>query len=305
MPFFDSYDGLRLFFDEVGEGPPLVVLPGGPGTDVRYVGDLGGLSSTRTLIRLDARASGRSGVPEDRDTVSFVEQARDVEQLRLHLGADRLDILAHSAGCLTAQEYAAARPGRVRRLILVTPVGRAAREPDHAELAALRESRRGEPWYEQAAAGDAALRRGGLSHAEEIMARARMIPFSWHRWTPERRRAEYVPGHATALPWLRDAFYRNSRDRVERSAAGPELLAAAGPGVLAAAGPQLLAAAGPGVLVVAGASDGLIGTAPARLVAAAHPGSRLEVMTESGHRPWAEQPDRFRSLVESFLAAAG
>ncbi|BBH69860.1 hydrolase [Actinoplanes sp. OR16] len=281
MPLFPSYDGLHLFFDEKGEGPPLVVLAGGPGTDARYLGDLGGLSATRRLVLLDARAAGRSGVPDDRDTVSFTEQAHDVEHLRRHLGLERLDVLAHSAGCLTAQEYAAAYPGRVRRLILVTPVGRAAREPDPEELAALRDLRRGEPWYEHAAAGDAALRNGGLSPAEEILARARMIPFSWHRWTPEVRRTQYVKGHATSLRWLRDAFYRGSTDEVER-----------------------LAAAIGEPLIIAGASDGLIGTAPARLAAATYPGSRLEVMTASGHRPWVEQPDHFRALVEEYLSAS-
>ncbi|MEU4420518.1 alpha/beta hydrolase [Actinoplanes sp. NPDC024001] len=281
MPFFTSHDGTRLHFDEVGDGPPLLVLPGGPGTDVRYIGDLGGLAAGRRLIRMDARAAGRSEVPGDRAGVSFAEQARDVDQLRRFLGLPRLDLLAHSAGTLTAQEYAAAHPGLVRRMVLVTPVGRAAREPDAAELAALRASRAGEPWYEAAAAADAALRAGGLSREAEVLARARMVPFSWHRWSAQRRRAEYVPGHATSLPWLRDAFYTGSSSEPDRLAR--------------------LAATRTPVLVIAGASDGLIGTAPARLVAATYPDSRLEVMPEAGHRPWAEQPDRFRTLVGDFL----
>jgi pimeloyl-ACP methyl ester carboxylesterase len=275
VPYYASYDGLRLFHDQAGEGPPLLVLPGGPGTDVRYLGELGGLTGGRRLIRADARAAGRSEVPDDRRTVSFVAQAGDVEHLRRHLGLEQVDILAHSAGCLTAQAYAAAHPGRVRRLILVTPVGRAARETDPAELAALQAARRDEPWYQRAADAAAALRAGALDADGERLARARMIPFSWHRWTPERRRAEYTTGHANPLPWYRDEFYRSART------------SASGAGIKA--------------LVVAGASDALVGTAPARLVAAAHPGSRLEVMTESGHRPWAEQPDQFVKLVESHL----
>ncbi|WP_328473310.1 alpha/beta hydrolase [Actinoplanes sp. NBC_00393] len=212
MPFFTSHDGTRIHFDEVGDGPPLLALPGGPGTDVRYLGDLGGLAAGRRLIRMDARAAGRSEVPGDRATVSFVEQARDIEELRRFLGLTRMDVLAHSAGTLTAQEYAVAHPGRVRRLVLVTPVGRAAREPDAAELAALRASRAGEPWYEAAAAADPALRAGGLSREAEVIA-------------------------------------------------------------------------------------------PARLVATTYPDSRLEVIPEAGHRPWAEQPDLFRTLVDGFLSA--
>jgi pimeloyl-ACP methyl ester carboxylesterase len=263
VPYYSADDGLRLYYEVTGDGPPLVVLPGGPGMDVRYLGDLGGLSATRRLILADARAGGRSEVPEDRSTVSFVTQAADLEALREHLGLDRLDVLAHSAGTLTAQEYAVRRPTRVRRLILVTPIGRAGRDIDRAEVAAIRAGRAGEPWYPQAAT------------ATGPFAQARMVPFHWHRWTP-RRRLEYVPGHASALPWFRDAFYAGT----------------------ATPGPVLAP-----TLVLAGASDGMIGTAPARVVAAAHPYAHLEVMSESGHRPWVEQPELFSKLVEDFLRA--
>ncbi|MEV6343241.1 alpha/beta hydrolase [Actinoplanes sp. NPDC051851] len=272
MPFYASHDGLRLHYDEAGDGTPLLVLPGGPGTDVRYVRDLGGLAATRRLIRADARAAGRSEVPADPATVSFVEQARDVGALRRHLGLETVDLLAHSAGTLTAQEYAAREPHRVRRMVLVTPVGRARREPDPAELAALRAARRHEPWYAAATTG-----------TDGPLAQARMQPFSWHTWSRERR-AEYVPGHASALPWLRDAFYAGSAT----AATEPARLAR-------------LAAVPIPVLVIAGASDGLIGTAPARLVAATYPCARLEIMTESGHRPWTEQPSLFHALVTDFL----
>jgi len=136
MPHFPSYDRTLLWYDEQGTGKPLVCLPGGPGADVRTLGDLGGLAEHRRLIRLDSRAGGRSAIPADQVTCAFAEQARDVEELRKHLGLADIDLLAHSAGTLTAQEYAA-RYG-VHRLVLVTPAGRAAREPDEAEAAAIR-----------------------------------------------------------------------------------------------------------------------------------------------------------------------
>jgi pimeloyl-ACP methyl ester carboxylesterase len=266
MPRFASYDGLALHYDVVGEGEPLLVLPGGPGMDARYLGDLGGLGTCRRLIRFDGRAAGRSDVPRDRSTVSFTRQADDVEALRRHLGLERVDVLAHSAGSLTAQEFAVRRPGRVRRLVLVTPIGRAGRDIDRAELAAVRAGRAGEPWYPAAAAALA----GDLSSP---ITQARLVPFHWHRWTRERR-DEYDPAHANRLPWLRESFYAGT----------------------AAPGPVLAP-----VLVLAGASDGMIGTAPARVVAAAHPDSRLEIMSGSGHRPWVEEPELFRKLVTDFL----
>ncbi|MFJ7249488.1 alpha/beta fold hydrolase [Kitasatospora sp. NPDC098652] len=283
MPSFMSYDDCAIWYEETGEGAPLVVLPGGPGMDLRYLGNLGGLD--RRLVLADARASGRSGVPADRGTVSFVEQARDLEALRVHLGLEGFELLAHSAGCLTAQEYLAAFPGRVTRTVLVAPVGRAGREPDEAELTELRASRFAEPWYPDAAEADRLLAQGGWSSAELAALQQRILPFFWHRWTEERL-AEYPDRYACKHPWLREAFYAGSAD--------PHTLAER---------VARLSAAGTPVLVVAGAADGMIGTAPARAVAAAHPGSRLEVLAESGHRPWVEQPERFVALVEEFLRA--
>ena len=40
MPILLSYDNAELWYEPVGEGVPLVVLPGGPGMDARYLGDL-------------------------------------------------------------------------------------------------------------------------------------------------------------------------------------------------------------------------------------------------------------------------
>lgn len=282
MPIFAAHDDTPLWYDEAGSGDPLVVLAGGPGMDVRYLGDLGGLDRVRRLVRLDGRAAGRSADPADRATVSFVAQARDVEALRRHLGLPRIDLLAHSAGCLTAQEYAAAHPGRVRRAVLVTPVGRAAREPDPAELAALRAARAGEPWYPDAADAEHRLAAGGPHDAAAAAELGRRTaPFSWHHWDAARA-TEYRPEHACRHPWLREAFYAGS------AGTGPRT--------------ERLAASGVPVLVLAGASDGMVGTAPARAVADCHPGSRLEVLPASGHRPWVEEPRRFVDLVSAFLA---
>jgi pimeloyl-ACP methyl ester carboxylesterase len=137
MPYFTSHDGIKLWYETKGAGAPLVCLPGGPGVDGRALGGLGGLTEHRTLVLLDARAAGRSEIPADQAGCAFTEQAHDVEALRRHLGLVRPDLLAHSAGTLTAQAYVA-RYGMVGRLVLVTPAGRLAREPDDAEVAAIR-----------------------------------------------------------------------------------------------------------------------------------------------------------------------
>ncbi|MGW4651661.1 alpha/beta fold hydrolase [Kitasatospora sp. NPDC004289] len=283
MPTFSSYDGTALHYELLGEGPPLLVLPGGPGMDLRYLGGLGGLTDRRRLVLLDPRATGRSAVPADRGTVAFTEQARDVEALRANLGLPAVDLLGHSAGCLIAQEYAAAHPGRLRRLVLVTPVGRAAREPDEAELAALRAARSGEPWYRDAAEAHRLLTGGGLTGEAAAESGRRTHPFSWHHWD-DARQAEHRPEHGSPHAWLRAAYYAGAATPADEERRLARLAAVRTP-----------------VLVLAGASDGLIGTAPARAAAALYPHARLELMDRSGHRPWVEEPGRFVELVAGFL----
>ncbi len=117
-------DGLRLAYQSLGEGPPLVCQPGGPGRASRYLRDLAGLSQARTLIRYDAAGTGDSDRPADTSRLRYTELAEDLEDVRRHLGLDTLDLLGHSAGAVVAQVYAATHPERVRSLTLVTPSGR-------------------------------------------------------------------------------------------------------------------------------------------------------------------------------------
>jgi len=60
MPQFASYDGTKIGYRVLGEGAPVVCLPGGPGRASVYFGDLGGLSKSRQLIMPDTRGTGES-----------------------------------------------------------------------------------------------------------------------------------------------------------------------------------------------------------------------------------------------------
>jgi pimeloyl-ACP methyl ester carboxylesterase len=264
MPYFTSYDGTKLFYSVTGSGPALVCLAGGPGADVRDLGDLGGLDRTRTLVSLDARAAGRSEIPEDRASCAFTAQAQDVDELRRHLGMESLDLLGHSAGTLTAQEFAARRPERLGKLILVTPAGLIARERDEAEVAAIQARRAGEPGSAEALAAGAS-------------------PWSYGAWSEAARRHNEAD-YPDPPSWLREAFYVKAASEAAAAAEVARRAAVPNP-----------------VLAIAGAEDGVAGTAPARLVASCYPASRLEVMPGCGHWPWVDTPAEFRDLVADFL----
>jgi pimeloyl-ACP methyl ester carboxylesterase len=107
MPVFTAPDGTRLACHVHGAGEPLVVLPGGPMRASAHLGNLGGLDAHRQLVPLDLRGTGQSAVPEDPATYRCDRLVDDVEALRRHLGLERMDVLAHSAGGSLAMLYAA------------------------------------------------------------------------------------------------------------------------------------------------------------------------------------------------------
>jgi pimeloyl-ACP methyl ester carboxylesterase len=280
MSFLTAHDGTRLAYTEVGTGPRLLCLPGGPGRASVYLEELGGLSQERTLVRLDTRATGHSEVPADPATLRFDRLAADVETLREQLGEDRMDVLGHSAGCLVAQAWAAAHPERVRSLVLVTPSDRL-QGGHRSDVAAIRETRAGEPWYAEAAEAQAALADAPPAQQQSLVRATR--PFWYGRWD------EATQAHAASAD-------RQSSKRAELGF---------GAGVEPAdvdrilTGLALLEAP---VLVLGGGRDALTGVASVELVAASFSRAQTVVLPDAGHFPWVDEPEQFRTAVSDFLA---
>ena len=276
---FASYDGTRLAYTEVGSGPRLVCLPGGPGRASAYLEDLGGLCEQRTLVLLDTRATGHSEVPADPSSLRFDRLAGDVEALRAHLGEERLDVLGHSAGTLVAQAWAAAHPDRVRSLVLVTPSDRL-QGGSRADVDAIRTSRADEPWYAEAAEAQAALADAPPAQQQALVRATR--PFFYGRWD------ERTQAHAATAD-------RQSSKRAELGfGAGVEQVDV--PGML-----ERLRALDVPVLVVGGERDALTGVASVHAVAASFPSAEAVVLPRAGHFPWVDEPEAFRSAVAAFL----
>lgn len=132
--------GTELFVRTVGEGPPLLVIHGGPVLDHGYLHRwLLPLAKENQLIFYDQRLSGRSSPDAPSDTVSLRGFVADIEALRIHAGAERISILAHSWGGLLGMLYAARHPERVEKLVLVgsmAPSAKLRAEEDEAQRAA-------------------------------------------------------------------------------------------------------------------------------------------------------------------------
>ncbi|MFF5449379.1 alpha/beta fold hydrolase [Streptomyces sp. NPDC012888] len=278
---FTSYDGTRLAYHERGGGEPLVCVPGGAMRASEYLGDLGGLAAGRRLVLLDLRGTGDSEVPADESTYRVDHQVADLEALREHLGLERMDVLAHSAGGNLLQLYAAAHPHRLRKAVLVTPTSWAVDLPTTAghRLGAAR-LRAGEEWYEKAYAAYRAVLDGDGGDAEWDLA----MPFFYGRWDETAR------AHAAA----------NDRQQNERAA---EVYA--GPGAFdPPATRAALRGVGAEVLVLAGELDGNPPPVLAGQLAELFPRGVLDVQPGAAHFPWLDDPAGFSGRVERFLAAA-
>lgn len=232
---------------------------------------------------LDARATGRSEVPADPASLRADRLADDVEALRVHLGEEQLDLLAHSAGCLVAMAWAAAYPARVRSLVLVTPTDRL-QGGTRADVPAIRASRSSEPWYADAAAAQSALADAPPAQVQALVRATR--PFFYGRWD-ERTRA-----HAAS------ADTQSSKRAELGFGAGLEQLD------LSAVRDRLGRLDVP-VLVVGGALDALTGVASVAAVAADFPRAEQVVLERAGHFPWVDEPEAFRAAVTAFLDRVG
>lgn len=148
-------NGVRLYTRQVGDGPSVVVLHGGPGAHHDYLlPQYDRLAAGRALIYYDQRGGGRSAVPRD-VAVGWREHVADLEALRSHWRVDRLTLLGYSWGGLLAVLYALEHPSRIARLALVSgaPLTAAWREEFERRFAA----RMAQPWIARSRAELSAL----------------------------------------------------------------------------------------------------------------------------------------------------
>ena len=112
---------MQLFTRQVGSGPLVVVLHGGPGAHHDYLlpqYDL--LARGRSLLYYDQRGGGQSPVPRE-VPVGWREHVADLDGIRQDLGIDRLTLCGYSWGGLLAILYLLEHPQSVAQLALVSP----------------------------------------------------------------------------------------------------------------------------------------------------------------------------------------
>jgi len=106
---------LDIYYELAGDGPPLLALPGS-GADLRNANIGRRLEDRFTVLTLDQRGLGRTGIPPG--PYSMADYAEDALRLMDHVGWERAHVLGISFGGMVAQEIAIRAPERVDRLVL-------------------------------------------------------------------------------------------------------------------------------------------------------------------------------------------
>lgn len=255
---------LKLFYEEAGSGPPLVLICGLGFWRWQWFKQGPFFSQFFRTITFDSRGVGDSDRPQEPYTTA--DLAADVAGLVEGLGLGPSHILGYSLGGTIAMELAARRPELVRSLVLVST---------HS---------------------------GGEQHIPadpEAHARLAPDPALDHRANMGRSMAVVAaPGYWDANPaeMAQVLDVRLSKPTPYWSFNLQLQAARAWPGI----GQRLQDLAAP-ALIVHGDADQLVPVANASSLAALLPGAQVLLIPGAGHLPFIEAAPMFNRVVARFL----
>jgi proline iminopeptidase len=234
-----------------------------------------------TLIMLNPRGTGGSDRPKDSRAYQIDDYVSDLEDLRHHLGLERMLLLGHSHGGVIAMAYAAAYPARVRRLVLASTLARFGPDEEKAMHRGM-EKRSAQPWAADAIAALEVEQAGNFTTDEELSPLVfRELPLYFaHFGAAEAGYLDTLKSesiNADALRLFNQEIF-NTFDLRERL-------------------PSIKAQA----LVITGDEDFICGPVCAEEICAGIKGARMVIVGDAGHQVFVEQPQAFHDEVASFL----
>jgi pimeloyl-ACP methyl ester carboxylesterase len=119
MPFLRARDHIRLHYEVVGSGPPIILHTGGAGDGSmwRDAGYVDALSAIRTCILFDHRGHGRSDQPRPAHAHAVVRYVDDIITLLDHLELHSAAFWGYSQGADFGLSAAAIHPERFSAVI--------------------------------------------------------------------------------------------------------------------------------------------------------------------------------------------
>lgn len=266
---FIPVNGGRLYYEEAGGGPPLVLLHAGVANLRQWDPHVLAFAERYRVIRYDTRGWGKS----ESEHVEFSNHG-DLEQALDHLGVQAAHLLGTSRSGSIALNFTVTHPERVTSLTAVA--GGGVGEPD---LSA-----------EEVAVGDALEK--ATEEALEAKDWARLADLETAFWgdgpgQPEGRLDPVI--RATMHDWILTTYAAEKEEGIPQRLDPP-------------ADERLDQLTMP-LLVIIGELDEAYTNAASRNLAEAVPGARFEVFEGAAHMLNLEQPERFTRLVLDFLAS--
>jgi proline iminopeptidase len=273
--FEERSAALGLYATLHGDGSPILVMHGGLGLDHTYLRPwLDPLGETARLVYYDHRGSGRSATSDPWSELGPDKWSADADALCAQLGSEPVVVLGHSIGALLALEFARRHPARIRGLVLCGGA------PKVDYVGDLFGAARNLASPEQFAALETMFSAAQMDDAGYRALYECVLPLYFHRpdavYAAQIRQG--VRFTAAAFLHCRDTFLLTFDSL-----------------------PWLHQISVP-ALVLVGRHD--IFTPYHQGAARLHSGlacSELQVLEESGHFPFVEEPDRFVLLVRDWL----
>ena len=272
--------GTELAYLRIGEGPPLVIIPGGPRFGFAHLRpSLDALANGREIIYVDERGSGSSAAG-DVDNISTAGTLADLDALLDGLELEQVAFAGHSLAAHMVALYAATRSERVRALVLLNPAPPFASEHREEFGSEMRSRRTPEDADEMQRVESSPEFEAGDVAAVERYYQLLYIPFFNDR--------EIALG----------TQYRLTENRTANRDTAKRIFADFGEHAL----PMKLGSIACPTLVVHGERDP-VPVASSSAIADAIPQGELAVVHGANHYGFLESPETVLAVVEPFLAA--
>jgi pimeloyl-ACP methyl ester carboxylesterase len=264
MPSISSLDGTRISYQEIGSGPPLVLIPGINLDHAVWSTCIARLQGEFRVIALDLRGHGDSDKPAG--GYSYATLAADVAALIGRLQVEDAVVVGWSFGGAVALRYAVEARTPPSGLVLVA--------------AAVPRVVVADDWPRGISVEDAAAAIDRELSVEWPSARRAVLERMFVE-APDRQTLDWLWSLSIQTPPWVGVACRRTLYTEDLRAALPSLAVR--------------------TLIVHGMEDRIVPVASAEFAHAAIPDSRLVPLEDCGHAPPLEQPRVFNALLQEFL----